>query len=208
MSSIAPEHQEGAQMTRGRGNPAAGAKTQILPAFKPTRSWKIIQKVGICSPDMPRSNAEDMYRWGSVVVAGGHGTSVRAPKAQVDHKPIALGHVLALLHWCLDHTSWPPTSTTTFYYVYLGRPYARVKKVFAILETFIAYIVSLRTQMVIIFIYIHVVYRRNHPETWRDEPIHKLIIAEQRAQVPVMTRNIARKGNQTAQWLFDGVSYI
>ena len=34
---VAPEHQEGAQMMRGRGNPAAAAKTQTFPAFKPTR---------------------------------------------------------------------------------------------------------------------------------------------------------------------------
>jgi hypothetical protein len=36
MSSKAPEYQKGAQMMERRGNPAVGAKTQILPVYKPT----------------------------------------------------------------------------------------------------------------------------------------------------------------------------
>jgi hypothetical protein len=59
MSSIAPEYQEDAQMMRGRGDPAAGAKTQILPVCKPARSQKSVQKVGIGSLEMPRGNAEE-----------------------------------------------------------------------------------------------------------------------------------------------------
>ena len=49
-------------MMSGRGDPAAGAKTQILPVCKPARSQKSVQKVGIGSLEMPRGNAEERWR--------------------------------------------------------------------------------------------------------------------------------------------------
>jgi hypothetical protein len=47
-------------MKRGENDFAAGAETETLPDWKPTKGGKVVQKVGKDSPGVPRSDAEEM----------------------------------------------------------------------------------------------------------------------------------------------------
>jgi hypothetical protein len=70
MSSVSPELRQVACINTGSCDLAAGAETEKLVNFRPTKRQKVVQKAERDSLGVPREDSKDSLRFDRVVEAG------------------------------------------------------------------------------------------------------------------------------------------